>query len=348
MPLPPDAAAALARLEWFGVRLGLERMRRLLAALGDPQQKLPAVLVAGTNGKGSTAAFLAAMGTAAGYRTGLYTSPHLEEVEERLRIDGRPVAGDRLGRRVLEVVAAAERASEEPPTYFEVLTAAAFAELAAEGVELAVLEVGLGGRLDATNLADPMLSLITPISLEHREYLGETLTAIAGEKAGVMRRGRPVVAWTAEPEVEAALAAAAESTGAELRFGHREAEIGATAPAGPGEAGLWSGQRVEIETPGGRHSLTTALLGGHQARNLAHAALAAETLRTLGWERFDVAAIAAGAAAARWPGRLEVVDLDSASAGGLSEGGPEGGASGADPGDGRTCRRSRRSRRGCR
>jgi dihydrofolate synthase / folylpolyglutamate synthase len=313
MPLPPDADAALSRLERFGIRLGLERMARLLAALGDPQRRLPAVLVAGSNGKGSTAAFLAAMAGAAGYRTGLYTSPHLEEVEERVRIDGRTVAGGVLGRRVLEVLASVPPDADDPPTYFETLTAAAFLEMADRGVELAVLEVGLGGRLDATNLADPALSLITPISLEHREYLGETLTAIAGEKAGVLRAGRPAIAWTAEPEVEAALRAAAQRLGARLRLGAGEVRIEVVAPLAESEGGPWAGQRVDIATPRHRYRLRIALLGAHQARNLAHAVLAAETLHDLGWERLDADAIAAGAAAARWPGRLEVVELPTAS-----------------------------------
>ena len=312
MPLPPDAAAALGCLERFGIRLGLERMARLLAALGEPQRRVPAVLVAGSNGKGSTAAFLAAMAEAAGYRTGLYTSPHLEEVEERVRIDGRAVDGGVLGRRVLQVLAAAEPPPADPPTYFETLTAAALVEMAERRVELAVLEVGLGGRLDATNLAEPALSLITPISLEHREYLGDSLAAIAGEKAGVLRPGRPAIAWTAEPEVAAALRAAADRVGAALRFGADEAHIAAVAAVAPlaaGEADRWAGQRVDIVTASRRYRFEIALLGPHQARNLAHATLAAETLHDLGWERLDPAAIAAGAAAARWPGRLEVVEL---------------------------------------
>lgn len=312
MSLPPDAAAALNGLELFGIRLGLERMARLLAALGDPQRRLPAVLVAGSNGKGSTSAFLAAMAGAAGYRTGLYTSPHLEEVEERVAIDGRAVDGAVLGRRVLEVLAAAAEVPDDPPTYFEALTAAALLEMADREVELAVLEVGLGGRLDATNLAAPSLSLITPISLEHRDYLGDTLAAIAGEKAGVMREGRPAIAWTAEPEVAAALRGAAERVGAALRFGAEEAAIGAVTPLAAGEDGLWAGQQVEVATASRRrhrYRFEIALLGAHQARNLAHAVLAAETLHALGWERLDAAAVTAGAAATRWPGRLEVVTL---------------------------------------
>lgn len=303
MPLPAEAARALARLELFGINFGLDRTARLLGAVGDPQRSLPAVLVAGTNGKGSVAAMLAAIAEAAGYRAGLYTSPHLEEVEERLRIGGRAVDGERLGRRLLGVIAAGERVLDGPPTYFEAMTAAAFAELADAAVELSVLEVGLGGRLDATNLADPALSLITPVSLEHRQHLGDTLTAIAREKAGVLRRDRPAIAWSDEPEVIAALGAAAAAAGARLTWGQRAARVAGRRADG------WRGQRLEVVTPGGRHRLATPLLGPHQADNVAHAVLAAETLAGLGWERIDRAAIAGGVAAVEWPGRLEPVAL---------------------------------------
>ncbi|KAB2955750.1 MAG: bifunctional folylpolyglutamate synthase/dihydrofolate synthase, partial [Thermoanaerobaculia bacterium] len=176
--------ARLAPLERLGIRLDLAPMRQLLAAAGDPQLAVPVVLVAGTNGKGSTAAMLAAIATAAGLRTGLATSPHLERVEERIRFDGEPIDPSRLAPlldRLLECAAAAGLA---PPTYFEVTTAAAFLAFAADPVDLAIVEVGLGGRLDAANAAEPILSLITPIALDHTEWLGTTLAAVATEKAG--------------------------------------------------------------------------------------------------------------------------------------------------------------------
>jgi dihydrofolate synthase / folylpolyglutamate synthase len=298
-----DPAPILARLESLGIRLGLDRTAALLAALDRPQRRVPAVLVAGSNGKGSTAALLAAMGTAAGYRTGLYTSPHLESVEERIRLDGRAVSRQDLGDRLARVVAAAERASGAPPTYFEALTAAAFLGFAEEAADLAVLEVGLGGRLDATNLADPVLSLVTPICLEHREYLGDTLAAIAREKAGIFRPGRPALASVAEPEAAEALRRVAGELGTPLRFAAEELRLEEVEDRG------LEGLRVRLVTPAGRHDLTTALPGGHQAGNLALAAWAAETLAGLGFSRLGPEAIAAGAAAARWPGRLEAVDL---------------------------------------
>lgn len=261
------------------------------------------MLIAGSNGKGSTSALLAAMATAAGYRTGHYTSPHLEFVEERLRIDGAPIASARLGGLLRGIVDAAERDTGTPPTYFEALTVAAFRWFAEEEVDLAVLEVGLGGRLDATNLSEPLLSLVTSISLEHREYLGDTLDAIAREKAGVFRPGRPALAWVEDPEARGALEDVARQRGTALQFAQDLVRMEEA------EAADWSGQRVRLATPGGEHDLRIALLGAHQRRNLALAVLAAETLASEGFPRLGPEATAAGAASCRWPGRLEVVEL---------------------------------------
>ncbi|HEY8022615.1 MAG TPA: Mur ligase family protein, partial [Thermoanaerobaculia bacterium] len=287
-------------LEVFGIKLGLEGPRRLLAALGSPEAELPVVLVAGSNGKGSTSAFLAAMAGAAGYRTGLYTSPHLETVEERLRLDGRAIAPERLGGLLERVIAAA---GGERPTYFEALTVAAFLWYAEERVDLAVVEVGMGGRLDATNTASPLLSLITPISLDHQQHLGETLALIAREKAGILRKGRPAIAWIEDEEPAAAVAQAAAELGADLTWGMERARIEAVSARG------WDGQTVDLATGERRYRLAPSLLGTHQAKNLALAVLAAERLAALGFPRLDAAAIAKGAAACRWPGRLEAVAL---------------------------------------
>lgn len=272
-------------------------------ALGDPQLRIPAVLVAGSNGKGSTSALLAAMANAAGYRTGHYTSPHLESVEERLRIDGRPIAAERLGDLLARLVEVAERETGDPPTYFEALTVAAFLWFAEEQIDLAVIEVGLGGRLDATNLCEPILSLITSISLEHQEFLGDTLAAIAKEKAGTFRRGRPALVWIEPEEPAAAVRESAAAAGADLRFANDLVRIE------PAEMEGWSGQRLRLTTPAHSYNLRIALLGAHQQRNLALAVLAAETLAAGGFPRLDADAITAGAAACRWPGRLESFEL---------------------------------------
>jgi dihydrofolate synthase/folylpolyglutamate synthase len=297
------AADLLSRLEQFGIRLGLDTTENILAELGNPQCRFPIVLVAGTNGKGSTAAFLQAFARAAGYRTGFYSSPHLENPRERIRIDGQAIAEDRLGKRLEGVVAAGERRNRTAPTYFEALTAAAYAHFAAERVEVAVVEVGMGGRLDATNAADPVVSVITPIALDHREYLGETLAAVAGEKAGILRPGVP--AWIAEqePAAEEALSAAAARVGAPLHaMGERVRLVGI-------EARGWEGQDIRFDFEGRQRTLSTRLLGAHQAGNLALAAAAALELAGFGFPRLDLDSITHGAAACRWPGRLEVIDL---------------------------------------
>ncbi|MFW6175939.1 MAG: bifunctional folylpolyglutamate synthase/dihydrofolate synthase, partial [Acidobacteriota bacterium] len=214
MALPPETAALLDRLARFGTRLGLERIRALLAGLGDPQDGVPTVLVAGTNGKGTVAALLASFGVAGRYRTGLYTSPHLETPEERLRLDGAAIDPERLGELLERVLAAAGRL-DEPPTYFEAITAAAVLWFAEEKVELAILEVGLGGRFDATNAVEPSLGVITAVGLDHREHLGDTLEEVAREKAGILRTGVPVVTAGGAPEVVRALEAEASRVGAE-------------------------------------------------------------------------------------------------------------------------------------
>jgi dihydrofolate synthase/folylpolyglutamate synthase len=242
--------------------------------------------VAGSNGKGSTSALLAAMASAAGLRTGLYTSPHLESVEERLRIDGRAIDPGELGALLSRIV------ESSTPTYFEAVTAAAFLWFSQSQVDLAVMEVGMGGRLDATNVCEPELSLITSISLEHREHLGDTLAAIAREKAGTFRPGRPALVWLEDPEPSEAVRAVAAGLGTDLRFAPELVRILEVAPG-----------RVRLATPGGEHDLELALPGKHQARNLALAVLAAEELG-IGHE-----AIAEGTRSCRWPGRLEKVEL---------------------------------------
>jgi dihydrofolate synthase / folylpolyglutamate synthase len=305
VPAAPDVdpLPILARLDGLGIKLGLERARSLLTALGDPQRDFPAVLVAGTNGKGSTSAFLAAMAQSSGYRTGLYTSPHLEAVEERLKIDGRMIAPGELGKLLRDLVDLAERETGSPPTYFEAVTLAAFQWFAEEKVDLAVVEVGLGGRLDATNLCDPILSLITPIGFDHQEYLGNTLREIAREKAGILRPGRPALVWTDEPEAAESIREAAAALGADLRFASDEVRIEGIEPQG------WTGQRIRLSTPLRDYDLETALLGDHQAINLGLATRAAETLADLGFGRFTSRSIREGAASCRWPGRLEAIDL---------------------------------------
>ncbi|HEY1252722.1 MAG TPA: folylpolyglutamate synthase/dihydrofolate synthase family protein [Thermoanaerobaculia bacterium] len=290
----------LQRLESLGqrgIRLGLSAIDAVCERLGRPERAVPGVLVAGTNGKGSTAATLDAIASAAGLRTGLYTSPHLMAVTERIRVGGDDVSPEALDAALGGVFAAADRAPAVPLTYFEAMTAAAFAIFAKEALELAVLEVGLGGRHDATNVAPAGLSLVTSIGYDHMADLGPTLDAIAREKAGVFRRGKPALFWADADEARSALAEAALAAGARLHEADREIRLG--------EVGTdLAGTRFHARTPLREYALATPLPGAHQARNAALAVRAAELLAE-GEPRIGEEAIRSGVARVRWPGRLE-------------------------------------------
>jgi dihydrofolate synthase / folylpolyglutamate synthase len=254
----------LDQLQGSGIRPGLGRMRILLRALGNPHRRYPSVLVAGTNGKGSTSAMLTAILNAAGRRTAHYTSPHLVDLRERWTIGGAPIEPELL----LECIADLQNVeSEITPTYFEALTLIAFLAFAREKVDLAVLEVGMGGRLDATNVVKPLASLITPIGMDHMEYLGTTLRQIAAEKAGIIHRGAIVLTTNDEPRVLDVLRSRAQKF--DCPFIHVTEE----------------------------HA--TPLAGDFQRRN---AGLAVRAARELGIEERS---IAEGVAKTRWRGRLE-------------------------------------------
>ena len=289
----------LSRLESLGLRgmkLGLAAIDAVCERLGRPQTRVPSVLLAGTNGKGSTAAMLHAIACAAGLGAGLYTSPHLESATERIRVGPDDIGFEALDAELADVFAAADRAPAVPLTYFEAMTAAAFTAFARAGLDLAVLEVGLGGRLDATNVAPAILSVVTSISIDHVEDLGGTLESIAFEKAGVFRSGRPALVATRQPVALAVFDAAAARSGARLHRLADEVEIAA------GPAAL-SGTRLVLTTPAGRYALETPLAGSHQAENAAAAVRAAELLEPE--FRIGPAAMAQGVASVRWPGRLE-------------------------------------------
>ena len=301
---PPlvDPDLILRPLESWGVRLELDRVERLLEHLGSPQESYATVLVAGTNGKGSTACLLASMTAAAGYRTGLFTSPHLEGVEERLRIDGAAVSRPELAELLQEIVGRAGSGNLEPPTYFEALTAAACLWFARSKIELAVFEVGMGGRLDATNSCSPVLSLVSEIGLDHVKPLGNTLGEIAREKAGIFRSGVVSISGAGEPEARKALRACALETGAEFR------EVADSVKQVAAEEGSTS-QRVRVETTRRGYTFELGLLGEHQVRNLLLALAAAEHLAVEGWSGLDRQAIERGVRQCSWPGRLERVEL---------------------------------------
>ena len=200
----------------YGSRLGLDRVRELLAKLGDPQKQLKFVHIAGTNGKGSTAAMLASILGKAGYRTGLYTSPHLLRYNERFRVNGEEVSDQALADATERVKLAAETMADAP-TQFELVTAIAFCLFQEAKCDIVVLEVGLGGRLDATNIIDtPEAAVITRIGLDHTEILGDTVEAIASEKAGIVKPGGAVVLGDQDPRVRGVVEAVCRKAGAEL------------------------------------------------------------------------------------------------------------------------------------
>lgn len=262
------------------IKFGLETTHALLAALGNPQRQFASVHVAGTNGKGSTATLIAEALHAAGFRVGLYTSPHLISFRERIRVDGVPiseeavVAWTELLRPAIDSTAA---------TFFEATTAIAFADFAARGVEIAVVEVGLGGRLDSTNVLTPLVSVVTHIALDHQKYLGDTIAAIAAEKAGIAKPGVPFVIGDPDPEVVAVLT-----------------EAGAATVRACGEAGSFV---PVVVPPEAIWALPLGLLGPHQRRNAAVAAVALDALP----EAFQVPPAAREQAFARAnvPGRLD-------------------------------------------
>jgi dihydrofolate synthase/folylpolyglutamate synthase len=284
----------------------LDSIRAVLAELGDPQRRFPSVLIAGTNGKGSTAATLASILVASGYRTGLYTSPHLLRVNERIQVNGEEVSNAEFARAYESVEAATQRLLGTGKlrwhlSYFEVLTAVALAYFAAREVDLAVLEVGLGGRLDATNVVEPWVSVITDISLDHQVFLGNTLSQIAREKAGIMRAQRPVIFLPQEPEVNAAIS----EIGAQL--GAQTVSAAPYLPAEPMESAPRLGAiRNRYPVHAGEVSLEvdSPLLGTHQRRNLALAMAAAGHLRLRGLN-IGPRQMERGIRETRWPGRCE-------------------------------------------
>lgn len=296
-----DAPLAwLFDLQRFGVEPGLETTKALLEAVGDPQESLEAVLVAGTNGKGSVTALLAACLAADGRRTGSFFSPHLERVGERAKVDGGESSREQMAAAVAVVRPHAERLGA---TFFEVMTVAALLRFRDAGVDWAVLEVGLGGRLDATNAVEPRLAVITTIGLDHQAYLGPDLRSIAGEKAGILRPGVPALT-SATGEALDAIVERAGALSAPLVTLRRDLAVSLLRTD-------WDGIEIELAAaPGARLAFRDALplrigsplLGAHQADNVALAAAAALRLGVV------PGVVTAAIAATSWPGRLEVVE----------------------------------------
>ncbi len=276
-----------------GVRWGLERTERLLAAVGDPHRRFRAIHVGGTNGKGSVSATLASALTAAGRRVGLYTSPHLCTFRERIQVAGVPVSESMLvdaARRLWPVI------EREGASFFEATTALAFLIFAEAGVETAVVEVGLGGRLDATNVVDPDVVVVTNVAIDHVDFLGDTLESIAVEKAGIIKAGAPVVTGERIPAVVEILRQRAEAVGAAFY------QCAATSVDGVAVSATGTRFRLHSEI-WGELALRTPLIGEHQAWNTALAVRALELLPSA--LRPGREAVVRGISGVHWPGRLQ-------------------------------------------
>lgn len=295
--LPRSTTSYLASRVRLGVKFGLDTMRALVEELGHPEAAYPSLLIAGTNGKGSVAAYLDAALGAAGLKVGRYTSPHLVRVNERIAVDGRAISDARLARAVTRVRRAALRLERwgllpAQPTYFEVMTAAALDHFGLERVDVAVLEVGMGGRLDATNVKDPLASAIVTLARDHEAYLGHTLAAIAHEKAGVLRHGRPTVLGPLPREARSSVALQARRAGARTVDAMRGTRLQERGPL------------VDVATPVRRYTGIQPLQGAHQRQNLVVAIRLLEEANAGGLP-FDIERAARGLSATRWPGRLQ-------------------------------------------
>ena len=300
-------------------KFDLAYVRAMLEAMGHPERRFPSVLIAGTNGKGSTAATLASILRVAGYKTGLYSSPHLVRLNERIRVNGEQISDAEFGAIHARVEQTAQQllaAGRLPwhPSFFEMLTVMAFEYFASVGIDLAVLEVGMGGRLDATNVVDPVIAVIADISLDHQKYLGDTIAEIAREKAGIIHRNGLVVTLPQHPQANdvighAVLDADARavsavqyvppvSPGAEIYYAGHAAPI-----AGRNRYPLTvMGEEIEVDSP---------LAGRHQLRNIALAIAAAEELGHFGF-KVTPKQIEQGIRETRWPGRFQVLPPSAA------------------------------------
>jgi dihydrofolate synthase/folylpolyglutamate synthase len=332
----PSYQTAIAQMYALGHELAatpshkfdLAHMRVLLGALGHPESKLQCVLVAGTNGKGSTAATLAAILQASGMKTGLYTSPHLVRINERIRVNGLSISDDDFALLHDVVGRTAERLVSEGelpwhPSFFEMLTAMAFEHFARTRPDIVVLEVGMGGRLDATNVVDPRLSVITDVALDHQQYLGNTVSEIAREKAGIIRAGGVVVTLPQLPEANDVIGNTILDLGARA-----VSAVPFVPPVSPGSAEFWETAAKSLTTgdpgdsekttrpPRSRYPLSvmgqqilveSPLIGRHQLRNIALAVASAEELHNQGFAQITARSIEQGIRETHWPGRFQVV-----------------------------------------
>jgi dihydrofolate synthase/folylpolyglutamate synthase len=289
-----QAIAYLYALAPRGMSLGLRPIRRALALRGNPERGFRSVHVAGTNGKGSVAAMVASVLSASGQRVGLFTSPHLHRLVERFRVDGRPMPERELARRVAELARFVASPRAPKLTFFEVCTLLAFEWFRDEGCDLAVIEVGIGGRLDSTNVIMPEVSVITSVALDHQDKLGSTLRQIAREKAGIIKPGVPIVARAEDEVARAVIARRARALSAPLTWAAPAPRVSARTAR---RQVSWRRRSVSLSVP---------LTGDHQDDNLGCALAALACLRERGWP-ITSGSLARGLSRVRWPGRLELL-----------------------------------------
>ena len=292
---PTQAAAA---------KFDLENISMLAERLGRPERAYPSIHIAGTNGKGSTAAFLESTLRHAGYRTGLYTSPHLERINERIRIQGEEISDEAFAAVFSGIQALVEKLLAEGklrahPTFFECVTAVAFQAFAQAEIEAGIFEVGLGGRLDATNILEPAITVITRIDFDHENFLGHSLREIASEKAGILKPGMPVIVAPQRPEARAAILARAKEVGAPVIETGEAFRIADESL----EDGYVRANAVEVATQK-KLRIAPQLAGRFQLQNALNAAAVGRLLQSKGW-RLSEEAIEKGIASAEWPGRME-------------------------------------------
>ena len=292
-----EARAILSDLPFLEVKPGLERINRLLELLGRPERDLPAIHIAGTNGKGSVAAMLSSILLSAGYRVGRFTSPELVDFRDRITVDGCWISEAAVAEAV-ELLFPALQSGDDAPTLFEALTAMAFSHFKARRVDVAVVEVGLGGRYDATNTLSPILTILTNVSRDHTHLLGESLREIAWEKAGIAKPGIPLLVGDLPPEARDVVIEECDKCRAPYVAGDR-----------PGLSRLsfdWDKENYEVDSPDLPSKIGLPLLGGYQLENLGMVLRAVLVLRNMGYD-LPSASVSDGLENARWPGRFEVV-----------------------------------------
>ena len=302
-----EAIEYLYNLKIYGMSLGLERIEFLLKSLGFPHENMKAIHVGGTNGKGSVCAMLSSILSSAGYKVGLFTSPHLLEFEERIRINGEPVSKEKLCSLVdrIKPIASSmvKNGDFEHPTFFEIATAMAFLHFNDEDVDFAVLEVGLGGRLDATNIISPLICVITSVSLDHTHVLGTTLGEVAGEKAGIIKEGIPVICGIEQEEILKIIKNICQEKNCQVLFSKNQG--GYTL-----KESTVDHQKFDIHFNGSQYTdLKIPLLGEHQLKNAQIAIMTIELLKGMGVD-IKEEDLRKGLEDTKWPGRLEIIQKD--------------------------------------